>query len=118
MGLLDINWLTPTKERSLTVLCERGMFVVDYAAQTLAFYENHAASVRPGTLASVSEGPMTRYPIPAREPLRAELEAFRDAILAGGPPPVPATDGLAALEVVEALVASAETGRPVEVGPR
>src|SRR5205085_10403124 len=31
-GLLDINWLTPTKERSLTVLCEKGMFVVDYAA--------------------------------------------------------------------------------------
>ena len=33
MGLLDINWLTPTKERSLTVLCEKGMFAVDYAAQ-------------------------------------------------------------------------------------
>jgi predicted dehydrogenase len=91
------------------------MFVVDYAAQTLAFHENFAATVRPGTLASVTEGPMTRYPIASREPLRAEIEAFRDAILAGGPPPVSAEDGIAALRVVEALVASAEAGQPVAV---
>ncbi len=115
MGILDINWLTPTKERSLTVLCEKGMFVVDYAAQSLAFYENFAAAARPGTLASVTEGPMTRYPIAGREPLRAELEAFRDAVRAGGPPPVSAEDGLAALRVVEALVRSSECGKPVEV---
>jgi predicted dehydrogenase len=115
MGVLDINWLTPTKERSLTVLCEKGMFVVDYAGQSLAFYENFAAAARPGTLASVTEGPMTRYPIVAREPLRAEIEAFRDAVLAGGPPPVPASDGLAALRIVEALVESANRGLPVTV---
>ncbi|MGH2611352.1 MAG: Gfo/Idh/MocA family oxidoreductase, partial [Tepidiformaceae bacterium] len=24
MGIIDINWLTPTKERTLTVLCEKG----------------------------------------------------------------------------------------------
>jgi predicted dehydrogenase len=115
MGLLDINWLTPTKERTLTVLCEKGMFVVDYAAQSLAFYENFAAAAKPGTLASVTEGPMTRYPIAAREPLRAELEAFRDAIIGGGPAPVSAGDGIAALRVVEALVESSFAGRPVEV---
>lgn len=115
LGLLEINWLTPTKERSLTVLCERGMFVADYANQSLAFYENYAAAAREGVLASVTEGPMTRYPIANREPLRAELEAFRDAVLAGGPPPVSAADGMAALEVVEALARSAEEGVPVQV---
>lgn len=113
LGLLEINWLTPTKERTLTVLCERGMFAVDYAAQTLAFYENFAATAREGAIASVTEGPMTRYPIANREPLRAELEAFRDAIRAGGPAPVPAADGIAALAVAEALVESAESGLPV-----
>jgi len=115
MGLLDINWLTPTKERSLTVLCERGMFTVDYAAQVLCFYENYAAAAREGVYASVTEGPMTRYPIASREPLRVELEAFRDAILAGGPPPVPASAGIAALAVAEALVRSGETGLPVSL---
>ncbi len=115
LGLLEINWLTPTKERTLTVLCERGMFAVDYAAQSLAFYENFAATAREGAIASVTEGPMTRYPIANREPLRAELEAFRDAIRAGGPAPVSAADGIAALAVAEALVQSAESGMPVHL---
>ena len=113
LGLLEINWLTPSKERTLSVLCERGMFVADYQAQSLCFYENHDAVVREGALASVSEGPMTRYPIANREPLKAELEAVRDAILSGGPPPVSAEDGIAALRVVEALVTSSQTGAPV-----
>jgi predicted dehydrogenase len=113
MGVLEINWLTPTKRRELEVLCERGMFVVDYAAQSLSFYENYAATAREGAIASVTEGPMTRYPIPSREPLRVELEAFRDAILHRGPPPVEAKAGIAALSVVEAFVRSAETGAPV-----
>ncbi len=115
LGLLDINWLTPTKERTLTVLCQRGMFAVDYSAQTLAFYENYAASPREGVMGSVTEGPMTRYPIANREPLRVEYECLRDAIAAGGEPPVSALDGIAALAVAEALVRSAETAAPVQV---
>jgi predicted dehydrogenase len=115
LGVLDINWLTPAKQRSLTVLCERGMFVVDYAAQSLTFYENYAAVAREGAIASVTEGPMTRYPITYHEPLRLELEAFREAVLAGGPAPVSAADGIAALAVSEALVQSAREQRPVPV---
>jgi predicted dehydrogenase len=116
-GVLDINWLTPMKERSLTVLCEKGMFVVDYAAQSLAFYENYAATAREGAIASVTEGPMTRYPIANREPLRVELESFRDSVLAGAPPAVTAHDGMVALAVAEALVQSSSTGMPVAVEP-
>jgi UDP-N-acetylglucosamine 3-dehydrogenase len=117
MGMLDINWLTPMKERSLTVLCEKGMFLVDYAAQSLAFYENFAATAREGAYASVTEGPMTRYTITNREPLRAELEAFRDAIASGGPAPVPAADGIAALQVAEALVRSSQERVPISLAP-
>jgi predicted dehydrogenase len=115
LGVLDINWLTPTKQRALTVLCAKGMFVVDYAAQSLTFYENFAAVAREGAIASVTEGPMTRYPIAYQEPLRLELEAFRDALLAGGPAPVSAGDGIAALAVSEALVQSARDHLPVAV---
>lgn len=117
LGVLDINWLTPTKERTLTALCERGLYAVDYAAQSLTFYENYAATVRDGLFASVTEGPMTRYPIIQREPLRAELEAFRDAVRDGKPSPVSAEDGLAALSVAEALVESAELQSPVRLSP-
>jgi len=114
-GVLDINWLTPTKERQLTVLCERGMFVADYISQNLEFYENFAASARDGSPASVTEGPMTRYMVPSREPLRAELESFRDAVAAGVTPVVSSTDGIAALVVAEALVESARLNEPVSV---
>ncbi len=117
MGVLDINWLTPMKERKLTVLAEKGMFVVDYPAQTLEFYENFAASAREGSIASVTEGPMTRYLIPNREPLRVELEAFRDAVLGQAPVQVTAEDGIAALATAEALVRSAGEHQPITVAP-
>jgi predicted dehydrogenase len=117
LGVLDINWLTPRKERVLTVLCEGGMFVADYIAQSLEFYENHSARAREGAIASVTEGSMTRYPIATREPLRAELEAFRDALLDLAPVAVTALDGLAALVVAEALVESARLGETIAVHP-
>ena len=115
LGLLEINWLTPAKERTLTVLCEKGMFVADYAEQSLVFFENYAASAREGAIASVTEGPMTRYPTNYREPLRVELEAFRDAVRDHTAVPVTAIDGIAALAVAEALVTSASAGMPVTV---
>lgn len=115
IGVLDINWLTPRKERTLTVLCEGGMFVADYISQTLEFYENYAAKAREGSIATVTEGPMTRYPIVSREPLRAELEAFRDAVLGTAPVAVTAVDGMAALAVAEALVRSGATRAPASV---
>src|SRR4051812_9386476 len=34
-GLLETNWITPTKVRQLSVTGERGMFVVDYLTQDL-----------------------------------------------------------------------------------
>ena len=42
VGLLEVNWLTPRKVRELSVLGERGLFVLDYLAQTLEFYESGA----------------------------------------------------------------------------
>ncbi len=112
VGLLETNWLTPVKERSLRVLCERGMYVVDYIQQTLTFYENHAAVARDGSPVSVTEGPMVRFPIAFKEPLRAELEAFCAAVLQGGAAPVSADDAIAALEITQALVDSAACGEP------
>ena len=42
-----------------------------------------------------------------------ELAAFRDAILTGGPSPVPAEQSLTVARIIEALYESAETGREV-----
>lgn len=117
VGMLDINWLTPMKERTLTVLCEKGMFVANYASQSLEFYENFAATAREGAIATVTEGPMTRYLVGNREPLRVELEAFRDAVIGKSSPPVTAADGIAALLTVEALVESSNCHQTITLKP-
>jgi UDP-N-acetylglucosamine 3-dehydrogenase len=118
VGVLDVNWLTPTKIRQLSVLGERGMFTVDYLTEELRFYENDSAGggwPSLATLTGVSEGAMVRLKVEKREPLRVELEAFARAVAEGSSPPVGAADALAALEVAEALVQSAQEGNVVTV---
>jgi predicted dehydrogenase len=117
MGLLEINWLTPTKIRELFVTGERGMFRVDYLTQDIYFFENAEAGLEWSPLSvmrGVGEGPMTRYAIHKVEPLRAELEAFVRAVRQGEPgDTVSAADGCAALRLALALIQAGEEHRPV-----
>jgi len=123
VGVLDVNWLTPAKIRELSVLGERGMFVVDYLTNELRFYENawreqgQLAWPALAVLTGVSEGGMERPRVDKREPLQVEIEAFVAAVRTGGPSPVPAEDGLAAMVVADALVESGRSGRAVELAP-
>jgi len=119
VGLLEVNWLTPTKVRRLALVGEAGMFVVDYLTQELLFYERESAGAAWPSLAALTgggEGAMTRIPVEKKEPLRAELEAFVESVAQGSPSPVPAEDALAAVEVATRLVESGRTGRVVQVG--
>ncbi|MEP7082550.1 MAG: Gfo/Idh/MocA family oxidoreductase [Chloroflexota bacterium] len=125
IGVLDINWLTPTKKRTLTVTGERGMYVVDYITQDLVFYANPDASEGPAppaaadagaAPASVSEGEMTKLVIQRREPLAVELEEFARAVRDGAPPPVDPRDAMIALLLARKMVESATTGEVV-AGP-
>jgi len=125
VGVLDINWLTPMKKRTLTVTGERGMYLVDYISQDLVFYANPDASGtwvdpdaarRGGAVASVSEGEMTRRVIQRREPLAVELDEFARAVRSGGPPPVEPRDAMVALLLARMMVESASTGQVV-AGP-
>ncbi len=117
IGILDINWLTPTKVRELTVTGECGMFLVDHLTQDLYFYENAEANSERwnaiSLLRGVSEGRMIRYPVRKYEPLKAELEAFVRSVVDGKPVPVDGWDGLAALRLARALVRSGCDGRAV-----
>ena len=102
LGVLDVNWVTPTTVRKLSITGERGMFVVDYLKQHLFFHENPAApKVSNGAIwdFSVQAGHMTRFQIVRREPLRNELEAFIQAVQTGQKPLVDGHDGLEALKL-------------------
>lgn len=107
IGILDINWLTPTKIRELSVIGERGMLVANYLTQDLVFYENDSCAGKQWpALATigVSEGRVIRQKIQRREPLVEELRAFCDAVRYGRPPVVSGEDGIAALAMAKQLV--------------
>lgn len=110
IGVLDVNWLTPTKIRELSVTGERGMFTVDYLNQDLVFYQNDAG------LLDVSEGDVVKIRIDRQEALAAELQAFAAAARGEAPPVVTGQDGLEALRIAEAIVASGLEHRQVAIG--
>lgn len=119
VGVVDINWLTPTKVRTLSVTGERGMYVADYLAQDLVFYPNpDAARISSGSVGaaavdSVAEGEMTRRTIDRREPLLVELAEFARAVREGGPAPVDPHEAMVALLLARAMVESARDGRVI-----
>ena len=113
IGLLEVNWLTPTKVRRLTATGERGMFVVDYLNQHLTLYENARVSERWHPLDlfdGVTEGNVVRFAIAREEPLRAQLDAFVGAVRRDRPVSVTGEEGLRVLELARA-VAEAGAGR-------
>ncbi len=116
IGVLDINWLTPTKVRELSVIGERGMFVANYLTQDLVLYENDSAPQDSNwhelAVMGVSEGRMIRFKVNKKEPLREELDAFVAAARRGGAAPVSGEDGLLALAVAQRLVTAGATGEP------
>jgi UDP-N-acetylglucosamine 3-dehydrogenase len=112
LGVLNINWLTPMKRRELTVTGERGMFVVDYITQDLAFHANPEAD----EVATVTEGDMTRIEVRREEPLAVELREFARAVRDGGPPPVDPHDAMVALLLARKMVESAQIGQAI-AGP-
>jgi predicted dehydrogenase len=118
IGVLDINWLTPTKIRELMITGERGMFHVNYLTQDLFFYENNYVKTDWDTISNisgVSEGDMVRLRIDKAEPLKIELESFLKAASGETAPIVSAEDGIAALRIVQKLVEAGLEGRVMKM---
>jgi len=118
IGLLEVNWLTPTKVRQLSVTGERGMLVVDYLNQHLTLFENaHESASWPilDIFDGVTEGNVIRYAINRVEPLAAQFDAFR-ALVAGAPSEaVRPADGVRALRLALDVVESGEQGQTLSV---
>jgi predicted dehydrogenase len=121
IGTLAINWLTPTKIREFMVTGERGLFRVDLLTQDLFIFENavtHSSEWETmQIMRGVREGKMTRLVIPKKEPLRAEQEAFLDAVQNNTAVPIPGEDGLKALELAKAVVESGAEHKTLEFTP-
>lgn len=113
-----VNWLSPFKERITVATGERGAFVADTLSGDLSFHQNGTVPTQWSSVEvfrGVSEGEMTRYAIPKREPLLAELEAFRDAVRGESDQVVSMLEGLRTVVVARSLLESAGSGHAVDV---
>lgn len=116
-GMLDVNWLTPAKRRQLVVVGEEGMFELDYLSQGLTF-TRATETTNPkllGGYAPTFEGEVVELPVAAAEPLAAEIDAFVRVARDGGKPIVDAEDGVWAVAIAEALLASASAHQAVRI---
>ena len=116
LGVLQVNWLTPTKIREVSVLGERGMFVCNYLTQDLTHFKNAEVppasdSERPAT--AVIEGEVVNFPIAHAEPLKLELQSFLEAVRGEHEVEVDGEAGLRALHLALALVESASEARVI-----
>jgi len=97
-AFVEANWLTPHKVRTLTVTGSKGIVNTDYITQEITI-EDDAKEVKPKTTYS--------------EPLKLELEHFADSIINDREPNVTGLDGLRALQIAEASLKSAKTGKTI-----
>lgn len=107
-----VNWLSPLKERIVVVTGERGAFVADTLLADLTFCANGNVSAEWDSMArfrGMSEGNVVRFAIRKPEPLKVELEVFRDAILGAGKGHVPLHEAAAAVRVADAFTEAANS---------
>jgi predicted dehydrogenase len=113
-----VNWLSPLKERVTILTGEKGAFVADTLTADLTFYANGTVTSSWGEIAQfrgVSEGDVIRYAISKHEPLRMEHENFRDAVLGKSADIVTMDQGLATVQIAEAIIKSAKTNQTVNI---
>ncbi|MEM3027074.1 MAG: Gfo/Idh/MocA family oxidoreductase, partial [Thermoproteota archaeon] len=100
MAIIQANWLTPYKIRSLEIIGSEGVIEADLVSQQV-------------TLSSKDDRitPFSEW----SEPLRYELKHFLECIVDGRAPSPGEEDAVKALEIVEASFKSSETGNAVSV---
>lgn len=104
-----VNWLSPLKERVVIATGENGSLVADTLSGDLYYHENGVAPVEWEAVAAfrgVVQGDVVRYALHKKEPLKAQIEAFRDAVMGQPGEMVTLTEAARAVEVAEAVLAS------------
>jgi UDP-N-acetylglucosamine 3-dehydrogenase len=87
VGSSQFSWISPRKERSITIYGDKGILTGNLMDQEVWFFENGDVEVdysdnyyQNVLLGRVSEGKVIKFPIKKEEPLRAELAYFSELI--------------------------------------
>ena len=101
VGLVEANWLTPYKARTLRITGSEATVDLDYLTQQVTIRDEEGAFT-----------PSRRW----QEPLKLELAHFVDCVLNGREPLASGREGLRSLAICELALRSAREGRPIRVG--
>ncbi len=100
-AFLTTNWVTPNRVRTLSAVFTGAVIDVDFVTQQTSIHEEHGTTVP------------TRA---VQEPLTLELKEFVGAIQEKRKPLVTGEDGLRAIRIAEAVLASSSSGTPIYLG--
>ena len=112
-AVIEANYFVPGTYRDCVIAGARGTLVADYGAGTVTLHSREHR--RRGAAWEAVDAGKEELPTGSREPLRLELEAFRDACVGRHAPLVTVDDGVLTLEVVEAAARAAQLGRVVSL---
>jgi len=113
-GVVEVNWLTPMKVRQFSLTASKAYVEADYIEQRAVISSSTYGALDPANLFQVPlELHQRVVALKKQEPLKLELSDFARACASGGRPLVAGEDGVAALAVAQAAVASASKGAPV-----
>ncbi len=108
----SVNWISPVKRRTITVLGQKGSLVADLLLGDLTFFENGLLQSEWDSLNQI-RGPMGgsshKFEINKVEPLKAEHKAFYEYLMNEGKSQLATlADGHYALHVAESLLLKGE----------
>jgi UDP-N-acetylglucosamine 3-dehydrogenase len=108
---VQVNWITPLKIRTLSVTGDAGHAELNYVTQKLEIYKSNVAREYDNFgdfVVRFGEAERSVVPIEVREPLRAELEDFVDAVAHDRAPKVDGAVGVSVLQVIERITKTIE----------
>lgn len=118
LATLDVNWVSPRKERRITVHTERGCLIADALTGTVTHYLNGTQTDAPASARSFpgsSPGRVITYPVQGEPPFTTEHRAMKSTLLGQPGGLVTLREGAAAVAVTEAILTSARTATPVTI---
>jgi UDP-N-acetylglucosamine 3-dehydrogenase len=90
VGTAQFSWISPKRERSITVYGDKGILYGNLIDQEVWYYENGDVEIdfsdnyyQNVLMGRVSEGKVIKFPIRKEEPLKSELAFFCDQVRGG-----------------------------------
>tara|TARA_B100000902_G_scaffold384778_1_gene425339 strand:+ start:2502 stop:3482 length:981 start_codon:yes stop_codon:yes gene_type:complete len=115
-GVIEVNWITPMKVRTLSLTCEKAFVELDYIKQQLFISKSSVSeSDSPRLYPPPIEFKSTKISLNNQEPLKLEIEDFINSISNGTKPLVAGESALLALKVGMAAVKSLQYGEVIPI---